>query len=82
LFEGKLPNDQKCEAPVYCLKFENGVLRRTFRPKRDEIIGGWRKLHNEKLHNLYSSLSVIIMIKSRKMMGRALSTHIGEEECV
>jgi hypothetical protein len=34
---------------------ENRVLRRIFGPERDEIIGGWRKLHNEKLHNLYSS---------------------------
>jgi hypothetical protein len=34
--------------------FENGVLRRIFRSKRDEVTGGWRKLHNEDLHNLYS----------------------------
>jgi hypothetical protein len=40
-------------------------LRRIFRPKRDEVTGGWRKLHNEELHNLYSSPSIIIMIKSR-----------------
>jgi hypothetical protein len=73
---------KKCEAPVYCLKFDNRVLRRTFGPKRDEIMGGLRKLHNEKLHNLYSSLSVIIRIKSRKMIDRAFSTHIGEEGCV
>jgi hypothetical protein len=47
--------------------FENRVLRRIFRPKRDEITGGWRKLHNEKLHNLYSSSSIIRMIKSRRV---------------
>jgi hypothetical protein len=35
--------------------FENRVLRRISGPKRDEIIGGWRKMHNEKVHNLYSS---------------------------
>jgi hypothetical protein len=35
--------------------FENGVLRRIFGPKRDEVTGEWRKLHNEELHNLYSS---------------------------
>jgi hypothetical protein len=35
--------------------FENGVLRRLFGPKRDEVTRGWRKLHNEELHNLYSS---------------------------
>jgi hypothetical protein len=45
--------------------FENRVLRRIFGPKRDEVTGGWRKLHNEELHNLYSSPSIIRMIKSR-----------------
>jgi hypothetical protein len=43
------------------------VLRRIFGPKRDEVTGGFRKLHNEELHNLYSSPSLIRMIKSRKM---------------
>jgi hypothetical protein len=47
--------------------FENRVLRRIFGPKRDEVTGGWRKLHNEELHNLFSSPSIIRMIKSRKM---------------
>jgi hypothetical protein len=47
--------------------FENVVLRRIFGPKRDEVIGGWRKLHNEELHNLYCSPSTIRMIKSRRM---------------
>jgi hypothetical protein len=47
--------------------FENRVLRRIFGPKRDEVTGDWRKLHNEELHNLYSSPSVIRMIKSRRM---------------
>jgi hypothetical protein len=46
---------------------ENRELRRIFRPKRDEIIGGWRKLYNKDLHNLYSSPNVIIMIKSRRI---------------
>jgi hypothetical protein len=45
--------------------FENRVLRRIFGPKSDEVTGGWRKLHNEELHNLYSSPSIIRMIKSR-----------------
>jgi hypothetical protein len=39
--------------------FENRVLRRIFGPKRDEVTGGWRILHNEELHNLYSSPSII-----------------------
>jgi hypothetical protein len=47
--------------------FENRVLRRVFGPKRDEVMGGWRKLHNEKLHDLYSSPSIIRIIKSRSM---------------
>jgi hypothetical protein len=47
--------------------FENRVLGGIFGPKRDEVIGGWRKLHNEELHNLYCSQSIIRMIKSRRM---------------
>jgi hypothetical protein len=47
--------------------FENRVLRRIFGPKGNDVIGGWRKLHNKELHNLYSSLSTIRMIKSRRM---------------
>jgi hypothetical protein len=47
--------------------FENRVLRRTFGPKSDEVTGGWRKLHNEGLHNLYSSPNVIRTTKSRRM---------------
>jgi hypothetical protein len=43
------------------------VLRRIFGPKRDEVTGGCRKLHNEECHNLYSSPSIIRMIKSRRM---------------
>jgi hypothetical protein len=46
--------------------FENRVLRRRVGPKRDEVTVGWRKLHNEELHNLYSSPSIIRMIKSRR----------------
>jgi hypothetical protein len=47
--------------------FQNRVLRRIFGPKRDKVTGGWRKLHNEELLNLYSSPNIIRMIKSRKM---------------
>jgi hypothetical protein len=47
--------------------FENRVLRRIFGPKRDEVTRGWRKLHNEELHNVYSSSSIIRMIKPRRM---------------
>jgi hypothetical protein len=45
--------------------FEKRVLRKIIGPKRNEAAGGWRKLHNEELHNLYSSSSIIRMIKSR-----------------
>jgi hypothetical protein len=46
--------------------FENRVLRRIFGPKRDDVTGDWRKLHNEELYNLYSSPNIIRMIKSRR----------------
>jgi GH43 family beta-xylosidase len=47
--------------------FENRVLRRISGLKRDEVVGVWRKLHNEELHNLYSSPNIIRMIMSRRM---------------
>jgi hypothetical protein len=48
--------------------FESRVLRRIFGPKRNEVTGDWRKLHNEELHNLYSTTNVIRMIKSKRMI--------------
>jgi hypothetical protein len=63
--------------------FENRVLRRIFRPKRGEVMGGWRKLHNEEFHDLYSSPSIIRIIKSRRMRWAGqCSTNGGEEESV
>jgi hypothetical protein len=47
--------------------FENKVLRKIFGPKRDEVTGGWRKLRNEELRDLYSSPSIIRIIRSRGM---------------
>jgi hypothetical protein len=47
--------------------FENRVLGKIFGPKRDEVIGEWRKLHNEELRDLYSSPSIIRIMKARKM---------------
>jgi hypothetical protein len=47
--------------------FENRVLRGIFGPKRDEAIGGWRKLHNGELHNLYVSPSIIRILKSKRI---------------
>jgi hypothetical protein len=47
--------------------FENRVLRRIFGPKTDEMMRGWRKLHNEELHNFYSSPSIIKVIELVRM---------------
>jgi hypothetical protein len=58
--------------------FENRVLWRIFRPKRDEVIGGWRKLHDEELHGLYSSPSIIMVIKARSMRWAGHVARMGE----
>jgi len=42
--------------------FKNRVLRRIFGPKREEVVGGWRRLHNEELHNLYASSNIIRVV--------------------
>jgi hypothetical protein len=47
--------------------FENRALKRTFGPKRNDVMGGWRKMHKEELHSLYSSPSIIRIIKSRRL---------------
>jgi hypothetical protein len=52
--------------------FGNRVLRGIFGPKRDEVTGEWRKLHNKALHDLNSSPSIIRIIKSRRMRWRAM----------
>jgi hypothetical protein len=59
--------------------FENKVLRRMFGPKRDEVTGGWRKLHNEELRDLYSSLSITRIIKSRRMRWAGHVARMGEK---
>jgi hypothetical protein len=61
--------------------FENRVLRRTFGPKRDEVTGEWRKLHNEEIHNLYSSLDIIRQVKANEV-GRECGTHGKGEKSV
>jgi hypothetical protein len=58
--------------------FENRVLRRIFRPKRDEITGGCRKLCIEELHNLYSSPDIIRIVKSRCVKWAGHVTRMGE----
>jgi hypothetical protein len=58
---------------------ENRVLRRIFGTKRDEETGGWRKLHNEELHKLYSSPSIIRIINSRRMKLAGHVARMGEK---
>jgi hypothetical protein len=56
---------------------EKRVLRRIFDPKRDEVTGGWRKLHNEEPRDSYSSPSIISIIKSRMMRWEGHLARIG-----
>jgi hypothetical protein len=58
--------------------FEKRVLRRIFGPKRDEVTGGWRKLHNDELHGLYSSPSIVRVIKARRMRWAGHVARMGE----
>jgi hypothetical protein len=60
--------------------FENRVLRKMFGPKRDEVTGEWKKLHNEELHVSYSSLSIIRIIKSRRMRWVGHVARMGEKK--
>jgi hypothetical protein len=71
--------------------YENRVLRVTCGPKREEVAGGWRRLHNEELHNLYTSPNIIRMIMSSRMgwtghaecmgdMRKAYNIFIGKRE--
>jgi hypothetical protein len=62
--------------------FENMVFRRIFGPERDGVTGGWRKLHNEELHNLYSSPSIIRIIKSKRMRWAGHVTRMGDKRNV
>jgi len=56
--------------------FENKLLRRIFGPRRDEVTGDWRRLHNEELNDLYSSPNIVRVIKSRRIgMGWACGTY-------
>jgi hypothetical protein len=59
--------------------FDSRVLRRIFGPKRDEVTGDWRRLHNEELNDLYSSPSIIRVIKSRRLRWAWHVTRMGEE---
>jgi hypothetical protein len=69
-----------CE--TWSLIFKNRVLRRIFGPNRDEMKGGWRKLHNEELHNLYSSPSIIRMIKSNRVRWAGHVAEMEKDDCI
>jgi hypothetical protein len=62
--------------------FENRVLRRIFGPKKDELTGEWRKLHNKELNDLYCSPNIIRMIKSRRMRWAGHVPRMGEGRCL
>ena len=61
--------------------FENRVLRRIFGPRRDEVTGEWRRLHNEELNDLYSSPNIVRVIKSRRMRWAEHVARMGKERC-
>jgi hypothetical protein len=58
--------------------FGNRMLRRIFGSKREEVVGGWRSLYNEKVHNLYASLNIIGVIKFMRMRWVRPIVQIGE----
>ena len=62
--------------------FENRVLRKVFGPKRDEVTGEWRKLHNEELNDLYSLPNILRVVKSRPMSWAGHVAHMGEDRGV
>jgi hypothetical protein len=62
--------------------FENRVLRRVFGPKRNEVTGEWKKLHNEELNELYSLPNIMRVVKSRRMRWARNVARIGEERGV
>ena len=62
--------------------FENRVLRRVFGPKRDELTGEWRKLHNEELNDVYSLPNIVRVVKSRRMRLAGHVARMGEDRGV
>jgi len=62
--------------------FENMVLGRIFGPRRDEVTGEWRRLHNYELNDLYSSPNIVRVIKSRRMRWAGYVARVGEESGV
>jgi hypothetical protein len=63
--------------------FENSALRRISGPKREEVAGGWKRLHNEELHNLYISPNITRVMKSRKIKWVGHIARMGElKKCI
>ena len=62
--------------------FENRVLRRVFGPKRDEVTGEWRNLHNEELNDLYSLPNIVRVVKSRRMRWAGHVARMGDDRLV
>jgi len=60
---------------------ENMVLRRIFGPKRDEVTGEWRKLHNEELNDLYCSPNIVRVIRARRMRWAGHEARMGDRKC-
>jgi hypothetical protein len=78
VFYGRETSGEECGLRL----FENGVLRRIFWPKRNEVKEKWRKLQNEELNELYSSPSIIRLIKSRRMTWSGHVARMGERRRV
>jgi hypothetical protein len=68
------------EVTIFAVIFENRLLRRIFGPKRDEVTREWRKMHNEVLYDLYSSPSIIRVMKSRRMRWAGHVAQKGEKK--
>jgi len=62
--------------------FENMVLRRIFGPRREEVTGQWRRMHNEELNDLYSSPNIVCVIKLRRIRWAGYVARMGEERVV
>jgi hypothetical protein len=62
--------------------FEYKVLRTILGPKREELAGGWRRLHNDKLHNLWASKNTVRAMKPRRMIGGTCSTCGRNKKCI